>query len=778
MLPSPLVSIVVPVHNDAETIAASLRTCLAQSIHDIEVICVDDASTDETPEIIDRLARDDSRIRLIRHETNLSALNARRSGVRAASADHVLFVDGDDELARDAVERTLEVAAVTGADLVQFGVTVVDRHGHVGGSYERRLQPRHRSLDGRDVMLGLFPPGVPAQGQLWRYLFRTDLLRTAYDHIPEDLVLRRVNDLPLMFVVAALAQRVASIDEHLYCYHLGRGGSGHRVDTLERAEFYASAIDSVDGIRGAVESIAASAPEPSALLDAYTDVRLWIIGYVCTQLLDTGERNLRDDAVALLRARTDDRELLTAAGRYSPRSLIALMGSVAHEPIGDRDVRSVLLATSTFRTGGVSAVIAAQARILRDAGFTVTVVARNAGSDRRATPAGVELVELAGGGILQRMDAWREILVARKVDVVIDHQVLYTRYWPEFAVATRALGAATVGWIHNFVGRPLYDGDDRLAIIERHAPLLAHVVTLSPLDVSYLKLRGVPHSSFAPNPPSDLLLQADPLRAPRQRPSHPFRLIWWGRLEERTKRVSELLNVAVSLQAQKTPFTMTVIGPDWDDMTVAKFNGLARRRGLSASVRAVGARQGDALLTEIDRADAFVSTSIIEGYQLTIAEAQSRGLPVFMYELPWLLLTQHNSGIASAAQGEAEALARMISRVSSDPAEYERMSGCSIAAAGRAHNYDFAAIYRGIVTGQIDPEASPTPTLEDAADLLGLFRFYAERSADRSARVRKHDSWIGARLWRVVAPAGRRALARFPGLRPLAHKLKKRLGAD
>ena len=779
MSPSPAVSIVMPLHNDSGTVAAALRTALDQTLRDIEVICVDDASTDATLAVVERIQGDDDRVRILRHSENRSALNARRTGVEAARAPYLLFLDGDDELDPRAAETARRAIVAADAQVLQFGVTVVDAHGQVGGSYERRLRPRFRRLDGSDVLPGLFPADIAAQGQLWRYLFRTDLLRAAYSHIPESLSLQRVNDLPVMFLVASLASTVASIDDHLYRYHLGRGGSGHRVESLERARFYASAIDSIGAIGDAVATIAASSPDPSLVTETYDGVRMWIIGYVCSQLLEKGARTIREDAVELLRSKVDEQDLLAAAGLHSPRSLLALMDGAGRQEIGMRDPRHVMLATSTFRTGGVSAVIAAQARILHDAGYTVTIVARNGGSDPRAVPAGVDFVELPGGDIVARMKAWRTILRERSVDTVIDHQVLYTRYWPEFAIMTRAAGAATVGWLHNFVARPIYDGDDRLAIIEQRATLLAHLVTLSPLDVAYLKLRGITHTSFAPNPPSALLTErADP-RESRQRATGPLRLIWWGRLEEKTKRVTELIAVGAELRSLGVDFRMTLIGPDWDDMTAKKFNALPRRRGLHDAIRAVGPRHGRDLAREIDAADVFVSTSIIEGYQLTIAEAQSFGLPVFMYELPWLVLVKDNEGLVSAPQGDAARLARALAQVSRDPYSYGRMSRGSLQAAQRARGEDFADLYRRIVTGRVHPSSSPDPTLQDAQQLLGLLRFYAEHANRPALRAAPHgQSALGTRLWATMAPAGRRAIARFPGLRPFVHRLKKRIGAD
>ncbi|WP_433674935.1 glycosyltransferase [Microbacterium gorillae] len=777
MTPVPAVSIVMPVFDDELTLAASIESALAQTLADIEIICVDDASTDGTAAVVESFAARDPRVRLIRQERNLSAFQARRVGILAAAAEYVLFLDGDDELVPNAAQRAVEVARESDAELVGFGVTVIDKNGHTGGSYERRLQPRHERLDGPAAVLeGLFPVGKPAQGQLWRFLFRTRVLRDAYAELPDDLALPRVNDLPLMFLVAALATRYVSIEEKLYRYHFGRGGSGQVVDSIERAEFYVSAIRSIESIRSAVETLAASHEEPQALTEAYESARLSIVGYVTSQLIDRSDSTVLDAALAHLHEVASAHDIIQGAAQFYPRVLTVLKFHTPWQPIGDRPVRSVLLATSTLRTGGVSAVLASQAHYLREAGYRVTVVARSKGSDPQAVPPGVEFVELESRELVDRMQEWAGICREHEIDVVIDHQVLYTRYWPEFALMARSEGAATVGWLHNFVGRPIYDGNDRLSLIEQCSNTLAQLITLSPLDVAYFKLRGVDHAAFVPNPPSPMLQASVTQHVTKVPPAGHIELVWWGRLEQRTKQVTELIEIGVQLRKLSVDFRLTVIGPDWDTLTAKKFNAEARRRRVGDQVVAIGPRRGDDLIAAIDAADAFVSTSIIEGYQLTIAEAQARGLPVFMYELPWLTLVQDNNGVVAVAQGDAAGLARQISEVLGDADRYRELSDASLTAAARALDYDFAALYTSVVEGSLPAEFSPAPTMEDAQQLLGLMVFFAERAPRRgregTSQGTVDQSSLGVRVWQSAAPLGRATLARVPGLRPLAHRAK------
>lgn len=793
MSTAPRVSIVIPVFNDADTVASALESCLNQTMSEIEIICVDDASTDGTAEVIERFEALDPRVRLIRQGRNLSAFQARRAGILAATGEYVLFLDGDDELLPEAAKRSYSAAQQQGADLVGFGVEVVNPDGAVLGGYQKRLSPKHPVLTDRKVLTGLFPIDQPAQGQLWRYLFRTDLLRESYGLLPEDLVLPRVNDLPLLYLTAALAARYVSIPDRLYHYRYGSGASGQTVDTLEKAEFYADAIRSIDSIGPAVRSIARRSSDPSWIVDNYESVRLSIIGYVCAYLLEHTTEDLEAEALDHVHTRASGTDIIIAAVKFYPGSLSSLKRLSQPVERDGKPVRSVVLTTRTLTTGGVSGVLLAQATFLVRAGYRVTIVARRYGSDPAAVPQGVSFVEMVGTGLAERLEEWASICRSHDVDMVVDHQILYSRDWPEYALTARALGVATVGWMHSFAGRPIYDRNGLHSLLTENAPLLETVVTLSPLDVAFWKLRGVAHAVHVPNPPSPMMLDAIGISEPKPKPDDRIELVWWGRLDERTKQVSHLIEVAEHLRKLAIDFRLTIIGPDTADWTAARVNAVARKRRLEDHVRAIGERHGRQLIEAIDNADAFVSTSIIEGYQLTIAEAQARALPVFMYELPWLTLVQGNEGVVAVPQGDASALARQIVAVHESPERYAALSQASIVAARQAVSYDFAKLYEQVVTRTLPAEFSPEPSLADARQLLDLMIFFAEQNPANEAategarkparrrprkpntRVTPQGSSFGHRVWRAATPLGRTALQIFPGARPLAHRAKLRV---
>lgn len=112
-----LVSIIVPCYKVGPYVEQCIRSLMQQSYDRIEIIPVDDGSPDDTPQILDRLAAEDSRIKVV-HKQNAGVSAARNSGLDIATGDYVVFVDGDDYLAADYVGYMLSLAAKDNADFV------------------------------------------------------------------------------------------------------------------------------------------------------------------------------------------------------------------------------------------------------------------------------------------------------------------------------------------------------------------------------------------------------------------------------------------------------------------------------------------------------------------------------------------------------------------------------------------------------------------------------------------------------------------------------------
>lgn len=102
-----LVSVVIPTYNRGYTIERAIRSVINQSYKNLEIIIIDDASTDNTREIISRI--NDNRIKYIAHNQRKGPSSARNTGIKTSCGEFISFLDSDDEYLPDKIERSLEV---------------------------------------------------------------------------------------------------------------------------------------------------------------------------------------------------------------------------------------------------------------------------------------------------------------------------------------------------------------------------------------------------------------------------------------------------------------------------------------------------------------------------------------------------------------------------------------------------------------------------------------------------------------------------------------------
>lgn len=734
----PDVSIVVAVHNDEGWIAAALDSCVAQTWSNLEVICVDDASIDGTREVVREFVMRDPRVHLVEQATNQSAFQARKVGIGKARAKYVLFLDGDDELAPEAVSLALETARSEDADVVGFGVEVVAASGDHPGRFESDLQHKHRSLFDQEILPSLFPVGSVAQGHIWRYLWSVELLRTSYAMLPSDLVLYRANDLPIVFLSLASAKKYVSIEDRLYRYWFRRGGSGNSTVDRPTFRFYLSALDSIESIEESILDLSSKREDPTPILDSYASARMSVVQVILRYGRRVQEEH-QSACLSMLADRVGAKDVIQAASTFFTDSLeyLARNRHVLTSP-GRQPVRNVLVVAGNLSSGGVQGVVVSQAKHLRAAGFGVVVAVRTIKGVVHDLPEDVPLVEIQGDSTGSKVSNYLNILSEYEIDLSIDHWILYKDDWPFFALAASAVGVSTIGWLHNFALRPIFDFNTRTSFLTQYLPLLREVVTLSSADVAFWKLRGILQTVYLPNPPSPMLLDRPIRTQPRSlNVDRPLRLVWWGRIQQHTKRVRDLIEVAASLQALDVRFELTIIGPDSADLSAAQLNSLAEKRGVGDVVGLPGPLHGDELWTALSQSDVYVCTSAIEGYPLTLIEAQAMGLPVAMYELPWLAVAQDNSGLATVRQGDPDGLAREIAGVGRDQQRYHQLSRGSLQAASAALNFDFAKLNKDLIAGELDKEFSPDPTAEMTALLLDRSISFQEENSGREKRYQR-----------------------------------------
>lgn len=207
-------SIIIPVFQVEETLASCVRSVLDQTFRDYEIILVDDGSTDSSPAICDRFAKEDRRIRVV-HQSNKGQSAARNTGLQKAHGEYVTFIDSDDYIAPDTLHQLMTVLKVhPDYDILEYPIFVYFDH------------PVKRHLV-------KFTPKV--YEDMWQYWLETKAYSHAYscnkvyrkrlfDHVtfPPNRLFEEVFTLPRLLRQCRI---VVTTDVGLYYYHWNSNGT-------------------------------------------------------------------------------------------------------------------------------------------------------------------------------------------------------------------------------------------------------------------------------------------------------------------------------------------------------------------------------------------------------------------------------------------------------------------------------------------------------------------------------------------------------------------------
>ena len=117
---NPKVSLIIPVYNKETFLLPLYKSIQSQSMKDIEIIFIDDNSSDNSVKLIEEFMKEDKRITLVKHDTNYRTFYSRNEGVRLAHGKYVLLIDPDDLIVNDILEKSYETAEMNNLDIVQF----------------------------------------------------------------------------------------------------------------------------------------------------------------------------------------------------------------------------------------------------------------------------------------------------------------------------------------------------------------------------------------------------------------------------------------------------------------------------------------------------------------------------------------------------------------------------------------------------------------------------------------------------------------------------------
>lgn len=212
------ISIIIPAYNIENYVGPCLDSVLAQTYGNLEILIINDGSTDKTPIILDEYAGRDSRIKVV-HQENGGVTRARLRGVAEATGEWIGFVDGDDYVEPEMFERLLDNAVRYGADISHCGYRMVlpERVDYYYNTGRLVSQESQEAL--KELLAGTFEPGLVNK------IFRRELFYSLLEQNVMDCSIKINEDLLMNFYLFRAAGQTVFEDVCPYHYMVRKGSA-------------------------------------------------------------------------------------------------------------------------------------------------------------------------------------------------------------------------------------------------------------------------------------------------------------------------------------------------------------------------------------------------------------------------------------------------------------------------------------------------------------------------------------------------------------------------
>lgn len=213
------VSVIIPAYNIERYVQKAIKSVTKQSLKEVEIIVVNDGSTDRTKEKIEELANSDKRIKVI-NLNNGGVSRARNTGISIAQGEYVLFLDGDDWIADECLNELYKRSKRDNLDLLVFNYTKVSANE----MEECKFNLKDEIISGRQALKEtLVDKMTPSMCN--KFISREILLENM--RFEEDIAIGE--DLLLSIKLCSIANRVGKINKSYYCYYMRDDSVTHKV---------------------------------------------------------------------------------------------------------------------------------------------------------------------------------------------------------------------------------------------------------------------------------------------------------------------------------------------------------------------------------------------------------------------------------------------------------------------------------------------------------------------------------------------------------------------
>lgn len=669
----PKVSVVIPIYNAEAFLNQTLFSVTNQTLKDIEIICVDDCSTDKSREILERFAASDPRISCIYHETNKGVGIARKNAILSAKSAYIMFLDADDFLQPNACLELYRAISKENVDILQFGTTVIPAENISPEELEalsKLLSPpetgtRLRSADHCGLVNRCFVE-QKFSFTLWNKIYRGDIVRSAVKYYPEE----RFNigeDMYLFFLIAFLSQSYTSVTKEYYNYNFGCGITGGKKLTdkgfLDRVKI-GKIIGNLESFAAVYDPYEETKPALENLKKDYVSSCIWGI------LLQDNTIH-KAKALSLTLEYFDPADVLAEmlyhyyqfndSQRKEFWDILQDVDAFQSKP---RTVKTIGTFYYRITDGGLERVMALLINIWCKMGYRVVLFTEELPSALDyAYPANVtrEIIPKIKGNTREefrrRTAFWRDMLVRYEVDVMVN-QAWTSETIEVDTLAVKSAGIPLVMHTHGLFSFGVSSVAAKWAYstvaIARSYKLADAVITLSDADYTWWRM----HHPCVFKTVNPLTFDLNKVTVSQLNTNS---LLYVGRIQQ-DKRVEDLLEILRLVLDMGCETTLHIVGKCEDPQYENHLTEEIKNLKLENHVKMHGYQSNVGQFYE--KASVSLMASAFEGFPMSFVKSMAYGVPIVTYDLPNVDFIHNTDGISIVGQrdvrGAADAVVRLL----------------------------------------------------------------------------------------------------------------------
>ena len=650
------VSIIVPVYNGAKFLNIALDSLLNQTLKDIEIIIVNDGSTDNTLQIAKDYQQHDSRIKIVNLEKNMGPYEARIHGFEKASGEYFATCDSDDWYSLDAMEKMYDAAMKNDADIVQGRMILVYENFKEEGWFSKLPE---NDLIGEDILSFVmeFGRNWSMSGKLIKSSMFLEVIKN--NEYPRGEHLVSTEDLLQFLPIAYYSNKLFIIKDDVYFYN--------RMDE-DSSQFFGNYSKDLKRIIDTIE------------VAKYVEIFLTKKNII-DKYLDWHLNRLSRDMFWQLDSINYSKELCTKGLNlylgYHKRSLLYILDNFFINGFFEKidlfsielneifknkknieKIKTIGIYYNRLYNGGVEWVISLLSYIFGAKGYNVIIFLEEiTDDDYDIHPNSVKV--LIPKDNTKRYTAWKEAIDKYDIDTVIYNDWLNESIRYD-SIFIKHVGIPLVTSTHGIFSTTYWQSShiNYILVQSSFMRLADAVITLSGADSIFYNTMGAKRAYYIQNP---ITFDSKELEISKLNNKN---ILWLGRFDMIQKKPLAAIEAFAKVVKTIPDAKFIIVGnaetKEEDNIVYSKIKELK----IEKNCELVGFTKN--VLPYILNSSVHIMTSRFEGFPMVLGEVKSHGVPTVMFDLPYLEMLRDSKGIITVEQGNTDALAIELIKVLTD----------------------------------------------------------------------------------------------------------------